>query len=235
MPANIVEIIAAEEEGVDMMFLAAPIRVTGENNGKVTQLECQKMKLGEPDKSGRCRPVPIEGSEELLPVDMVISAIGQSSTINDLKETAKDKLKELETTRWNTFDVNPETLQTNIPFLFAAGDAATGPDLVVSAIGGGRRAARSIHQYLNGHEVKIEKNELLGKQLIPITLFEKIDGLIKKPRCGMEELSVADRVKSFDEVDLVITEAVAKNESDRCLFCCLTCYNKDEKKETRAA
>ena len=235
MPANIVEIIAAEEEGVDMMFLAAPIRVTGENNGKVTQLECQKMKLGEPDKSGRCRPVPIEGSEELLPVDMVISAIGQSSTINDLKETAKDKLKELETTRWNTFDVNPETLQTNIPFLFAAGDAATGPDLVVSAIGGGRRAARSIHQYLIGQEVKIEKNELLGKQLIPTTLFEKIDGIIKKPRCGMEELSVADRVKSFDEVDLVITEAVAKNESDRCLFCCLTCYNKDEKKETRAA
>ena len=99
------------------------------------------MELGEPDASGRRRPVPIEGSESLIETDMVITAIGQSPDISFI-ETMQQQLAELKTTRWNTFDVDPATLQSSIPYLFAAGDAATGPSLVVDAIGGGPTGRR---------------------------------------------------------------------------------------------
>jgi len=225
MPANVVEIEAADHEGVEFIFLAAPVRVKGDENGNATHLEYLKMELGEPDASGRRRPVPIEGSETLIETDMVITAIGQSPDISFTEKT-QQRLMELKTTRWNTIDVNPETLQSNIPYLFAAGDAATGPSLVVEAIGGGRRAARSIHQYVMGQKVTANPNEL-GRELIAETLFDQVEGLVKSERAPMPELPVAERVSSFVEVDQVLTEQAAIGESNRCLFCCLTCYNKD--------
>ena len=225
MPANSVEIDAAEHEGVQFSFLAAPVEVKGDENGQVTHLEYLKMKLGEPDASGRRRPVPIEGSETLLETDMVITAIGQSPEIS-FTERSRKRLAELKTTRWNTIDVDPATLQSNIPYLFAAGDAATGPSLVVDAIGGGRRAARSIHQYVMGQKITAQTQEL-GKDLIAETLFDHVAGVIKNPRAPMPELPVEERIYSFIEVDQVLTENSAKNESNRCLSCCLTCYDKD--------
>ena len=225
MPANEVEIEAAEHEGVEFIFLAAPMSVRGDKDGKVTHLEYQKMELGEPDASGRRRPVPIEGSETLLATDMVITAIGQAPDISFTKET-KEKLAELKTTRWNTFDVNPDTLQTSIPYIFAAGDAQTGPSLVVEAIGGGRRAAKSIHQYITGQEVKCEPGEI-RKKLIKETIFNHLEGVEKKPRAEMVELPVEERIKSFVEVDQVLTEAAAIAESERCLNCCRICYTAD--------
>jgi NADPH-dependent glutamate synthase beta subunit-like oxidoreductase len=225
MPANEVEIDAAEHEGVEFLFLAAPVKVKGDDDGNVTHLEYLKMALGEPDASGRRRPVPIEGSETLLETDMVITAIGQSPDVS-FTERSKKRLAELNTTRWNTIDVDPATLQSNIPYLFAAGDAATGPSLVVEAIGGGRRAARSIHQYVMGQQVIAQKNEL-GKDLIAETIFDQVDGIIKNARAPMPELPVEDRICSFVEVDQVLTEESARGESNRCLSCCLTCYNPD--------
>jgi len=225
MPANSVEIDAAEHEGVQFSFLAAPVEVKGDEDGQVTHLEYLKMKLGEPDASGRRRPVPIEGSETLLETDMVITAIGQSPEIS-FTERSRKRLAELKTTRWNTIDVDPATLQSNIPYLFAAGDAATGPSLVVDAIGGGRRAARSIHQYVMGQKITAQTQEL-GKDLIAETLFDHVAGVIKNPRAPMPELPVEERIYSFIEVDQVLTENSAKNESNRCLSCCLTCYDKD--------
>ena len=225
MPANAVEIDAAEHEGVQFQFLAAPVEVKGDEDGQVTHLEYLKMELGEPDASGRRRPVPIEGSETLLETDMVITAIGQSPEIS-FTERSRKRLAELKTTRWNTIDVDPATLQSNIPYLFAAGDAATGPSLVVDAIGGGRRAARSIHQFVTGQEVTANGKEL-GQDLIAETLFDHVDGVIKNPRAPMPELPVEERIYSFVEVDQVLTEDSAKNESNRCLSCCLTCYDKD--------
>lgn len=225
MPANEVEIDAAEEEGVEFLFLAAPVRVKGDDNGRVTHLEYLMMQLGEPDASGRRRPVPIEGSETLLETDMVITAIGQSPDVS-FTERSHERLAELKTTRWNTIEVNPDTLQTNIPYLFAAGDAATGPSLVVDAIGGGRRAARSIHQYVMGQQVAAANREL-GKDLISETLFDHVDGIIKNQRAPMPELPVDERICSFAEVDQVLTETAALGESSRCLACCLTCYDKD--------
>ena len=230
MPANEVEIDAAEHEGVEFLFLAAPVQVKGDEDGHATHLEYLKMELGEPDASGRRRPVPIEGSESLLETDMVITAIGQSPDVS-FTERSKKRLAELNTTRWNTIDVDPATLQANIPYLFAAGDAATGPSLVVEAIGGGRRAARSIHQYIMGQEVTAQTKEL-GKELIAESIFDLVDGVVKNPRAPMPELSVDERICSFIEVDQVLTEDSAKGESNRCLSCCLTCYDPDAAEST---
>ncbi len=224
MPANEVEIDAAEHEGVKFQFLAAPVRVVADEDGKATHLEYLKMELGEPDASGRRRPVPIEGSEALFETDTVITAIGQRPDVT-FKEGAK-RLEKLELTRWNTIDNDPETLQSSIPYIFTGGDSATGPSLVVEAIGGGRRAARSIHQYLAGEEVTSTPGSLRKKH-IQESLFESVDGIVKTPRAEMPELSVEERIKSFVEADLVLSEEDAIAESDRCLSCCRLCYNKD--------
>jgi succinate dehydrogenase/fumarate reductase flavoprotein subunit len=139
----------------------------------------------------------------------------------------EQQLAELKTTRWNTIEVNPATLKSDVPYVFAAGDAATGPSLVVDAIGGGRRAARSIHQYVMEQEVEADPREL-QKNLIAETLFEYVEGIIKSKRAPMPELPVAERIKSFIEADQVLSEEAALGESMRCLFCCLTCYNPDQ-------
>jgi formate dehydrogenase (NADP+) beta subunit len=225
MPANEVEIEAAEHEGVEFLFLSAPVSVRGDGEGKVTHLEYLKMELGEPDASGRRRPVPVKGSETLLETDMIITAIGQAPDFS-FTERTQSRLAQLKLTRWSTVDVDPKTLQSNIPYVFAAGDAATGPSLVVEAIGGGRRAARSIHQYLTGEKVTSEPGELL-KKLIPETLFDHVEGIERKPRSKMVELPVRERIHSFIEVDQVLTEEAALAESRRCLFCGRTCYTEE--------
>ncbi len=228
MPANEVEVEAAEHEGVELMFLVAPVRVIGDDRGNVTHLEVLRMELGEPDASGRRRPVPVKGSETILPVDMVISAIGQAPDVSFAASA------ELKTTRWSTIESDPATLQTNIPFLFVAGDVATGPSLVVEAIGGGRRAARSIHQFVTGRPVAAEPNEL-RKNLLTETIFDRVPGIVPRPRAKMVELPAVERIRSFDEVDQVLTEEAARRESDRCLYCCLTCYNPDAARPSEAA
>jgi NADPH-dependent glutamate synthase beta subunit-like oxidoreductase len=182
------------------------------------------MELGEPDASGRRRPVPVEGSETVLGVDMIITAIGQSP---DMSFRGKgDRLDEVRVTRWSTFDINPATCQTNIPYIFAAGDAATGPALVVDAIGGGRKAARSMDLFLRGKPVAPQPMMLMNKP-IPETVFKSVDGVETKKRAVMPELPVADRIHSFVEVDLVLSEGDAHQEAQRCLSCCRLCYNPD--------
>jgi len=226
MPANMVEIEAAEHEGVNFTFLAAPTRVIGDEEGKVVGLEYLKMELGEPDASGRRSPVPIEGSETVMDIDMLITAIGQGPDIF-FKDESKRLDEDLKVTRWNTIDsADPIALQSSIPYIFTGGDAATGADLVVSAIGAGRRAARSIHMYLTGQEVTPPAKTLF-KNNIPVSIFESVPGLTKSPRTKMPELPVDERIKSFVEADLVISEEEAQHESNRCLQCCLICYNKD--------
>ena len=226
MPANMVEIEAAEHEGVNFTFLAAPTRVIGNEEGKVVGLEYLKMELGEPDASGRRSPIPIEGSETVMDIDMLITAIGQGPDIF-FKDESKRLDEDLKVTRWNTIDsVDPIALQSSIPYIFTGGDAATGADLVVSAIGAGRRAARSIHMYLTGQDVTPPAKTLF-KNNIPVSIFESVSGLTKSSRTKMPELPVDERIKSFVEADLVISEEEAQYESNRCLQCCLICYNKD--------
>ena len=227
MPANVVEIEAAEHEGVEYHFLAAPVRVAGDENGNATHLEYLKMDLGEPDASGRRRPVPVEGSETLLEADMIISAIGQRPDVSF--KQGDGELDALGITRWNTIDNEPVTLTTNMPTIFTGGDSATGASLVVEAIGGGRRAARSIHQYLMGEEIKAPEN-VLFKTHIPGSLFDRVEGIVASERAKMPELPVNSRIKTFEEVDLVLSEAAALKEADRCLGCCRLCYDKDTEK-----
>lgn len=226
MPANEVEIVAAEHEGIIFQFLAAPTKVVVDEKNRVKGLEYLQMELGEPDASGRRRPVPIEGSETVIELDMLISAISQQPEVDFLeKEKEKDNI---EMTRWNTFDNDPEILQTSLPYMFTAGDVATGPALVVDAIGSGRRAARSIHQYLTGEEIKGSPKSLLSRH-ISESLFKTVPGVEQKKRTPMPELEVEDRIDSMVEVDLVITEKDAIYESRRCLNCCRLCYNPDKK------
>jgi NADPH-dependent glutamate synthase beta subunit-like oxidoreductase len=226
MPANKVEIEAAEHEGVKFVFLAAPVKVIADQNNRVSRLEYLRMELGEPDASGRRRPVPVKGSETCIDADMIISAIGQGPDVSFINDD--ELIKELKITRWSTIDADPETLQSSIPYVFAAGDAFTGASLVIEAIGGGRRAARAIHLYLAGEEVTpVPKS--LRKRHIRESLFTSVEGVVRSKRTPMPELPVNERVVSFVESDLVISESDAIYESERCLNCCRICYDKDKK------
>jgi NADPH-dependent glutamate synthase beta subunit-like oxidoreductase len=141
MPAIPWEVKEAEEEGVKIEFLVSPKKVLGEN-GKVVAIECVRMQLGEPDESGRKKPIPIEGSEFTQKVDTVILAVGEAPNLEFLP-------KEVEQNEDGTVWINPLTMETSLPGVFAGGDAATGPASVIEAIRAGKRAAESIDDYLS--------------------------------------------------------------------------------------
>jgi glutamate synthase (NADPH/NADH) small chain len=142
MPADEAEIEETEEEGIVINFLTNPTRILGEG-GKMTGLECLRMELGEPDESGRRRPVPVEGSEFVMEADMMIQAISQRPDISWLAEGSA-----FEITRWNTFVVDPESNQTSVKGIFAAGDDVSGPATIVEAVADARKAAKGIIEYL---------------------------------------------------------------------------------------
>jgi len=144
-PARHEELEHAEEEGIVFEYLAAPIEYLGNGGGFLTGLRCQRMELGEPDSSGRPRPVPIEGSEFEVAVDLAILAIGQSP--NPL---IKETTPEIETSRRGTLVVDPETMRTNLPRVYAGGDVVTGQATVILAMGAGRTAAAAIHEEMMG-------------------------------------------------------------------------------------
>ena len=142
MPANPWEIDAAEHEGIILQYLAAPVAILGEN-GRVRGMKCIKMELGEPDASGRRRPVPVEGSEYVIDAQTVVPAISQGTDLSFLGDSQDFSL-----TRWNTFEIDEDTGTTNVPGVFAGGDVVTGPDIAIRAIAGGKQGALGIHQYL---------------------------------------------------------------------------------------
>jgi NADPH-dependent glutamate synthase beta subunit-like oxidoreductase len=144
MPANKEEIEECAEEGIEIMTLTNPVRII-EKDGHVTAVECIKMKLGEPDAGGRRRPEPIQGSEFVIEIDALIPAIGQESDWACLTEECACTLSD-----WGTMKVDPVTLQTHDPDIFAGGDAVTGPRTVVEAIQAGKEAAVSIDRFILG-------------------------------------------------------------------------------------
>ncbi len=144
LPARLEEIENAEEEGVVFDFLTLPIKYAGDENGWVKEIECLRMKLGEPDSSGRRRPIPIEGSEFTLPMDAVICAIGNSP--NPLISAVTPGL---EVGKWGNIVADEETGKTSMERVWAGGDVVTGAATVILAMGAGRKAARSIHEYLS--------------------------------------------------------------------------------------
>lgn len=219
MPANDIEIEEAGKEGVLFHYLAAPTKLMGEN-GKLTQLEYIEMELGEPDESGRRRPIPKKGSEKVIKVDNIIAAIGQFPATDFFKDSG------VNTTRRNTIEVvNEQTGQTNIEGVFAGGDAVTGASIAVAAIGAGRKAARSIHLYLNGEDVSLPENAITSDSDLP--KVEELVSITHSDRVKMPELSVDERAMSFTEVELGLSEQMAAEESARCLKCGLICYRKE--------
>ena len=144
MPARREEIHHAKEEGIEFHLLTAPVEILGDENGWVTGMVCQRMELGEPDASGRRRPVPIPGSEYRLDVDTVIVAIG--TTPNPLVSRSTPGLQ---TTSWGGLIIDEETGMTSRPGVFAGGDSVTGAATVILAMGAGRRAAAGIDRYLS--------------------------------------------------------------------------------------
>jgi len=143
MPARAEEIIRAQEEGIEFKLLTAPVRIIGDTSSWVKQLECLAMELGDPDASGRRRPVPVKGSEFLIDADTVIIAIGQSP--NPLLSKATPQLK---TEKWGGIIADQSTGQTSMKGVFAGGDIVTGAATVISAMGAGKKAARAIDDYL---------------------------------------------------------------------------------------
>jgi len=211
MPAHQPEVEETEKEGVEMKFLVSPKRIFGEK-GRVTAIECLKMTLGPPDETGRRRPTPIEGSEHTVQVDTVIVAIGQTLDSSSIPE-------KILTTR-RTITVDPVTFETNIPGVFAGGDATLGPASVIDAIACGKEAAISIHRYIRGKDMKTGRPEKRIK-------VEEVprEGIIKKRRKAIPVLSIEKRRKNFEEVALGYTEEMAVEEANRCLSCggCCEC------------
>jgi len=212
MPARAEEVKEAEEEGVKITYLAAPTRIIGKN-GHVEGMECIRMELGAPDESGRCRPIPIEGSEFVTDVDMVMPAIGQSSDLTFLEDSG------IETQRgWITADAHFMTTQAGI---FAGGDAVTGPATVTEAIGMGRKAAIAINGYVRG----IPFPEEVGAKRTEVEDFPKEK--LPKEREARRKTSVIPierRKQSFDEVRIGLDREDAIAEAQRCLnWACSEC------------
>jgi len=143
VPARSAEVHHAEQEGVEFHFLTAPIRFLGDDKGRVTGMECLKMELGQPDESGRRRPIPIEGSAFELECDLVIIAVGAGANPLLTQSTGGLKLN-----KWGYIVADPETGKTSLKGVWAGGDIVTGSATVILAMGAGRKAADSIHQYL---------------------------------------------------------------------------------------
>ncbi len=214
MPAREEEIEDALEEGVEIQFLMAPMAVV-ERDGKAVGLKCIKMKLGEPDKSGRRRPVPIEGSEFVVDTDVIIPAIGQKTDTAFLKDTT-----DIEFDRWNNIKVDPISFQTTKEGVFAGGDAQTGAWIAIGAVAAGKEAAISIKRYLDGEDLKIGRApiEVPQKNFFPI----KKD-IQKVERAKMGRISLKERQTGFTEVELGLSEAAAKTEAQKCLNCMVCC------------
>jgi NADH-quinone oxidoreductase subunit F len=210
MPANPAEIDASIEEGIHLDYLTSPLRILGKNS-RVVGMECIRNELGEPDKSGRRRPVPVEGSEFVIDCDIVIPAISQETDLSFLKDDYSFAIS-----RWNSFEVDEKTLATNIPGFFAGGDAVTGPATVVQAIAAGHRAAVSMDCYLRGKEYK---GYWYPKPHLMVDRLELTEADEKLVRPKMKELPVSGRIDNFDEVELGLEAQAAINEARRCLRC----------------
>ncbi|MHA1867007.1 MAG: NADPH-dependent glutamate synthase [Candidatus Heimdallarchaeaceae archaeon] len=154
-PARVEEVHHAEEEGIDFRFLTNPIRIIGDEKGRVKALECLRYKLGEPDETGRAKPIPIEGSEHIIECDVVIIAIG-----NNPNPIIPQTTPDLETSKWGTIITNSKTGETSLQRVYAGGDIATGAATVIAAMGAGKIAAKSIHKQLMGHEIDEEEHNL---------------------------------------------------------------------------
>jgi NADH-quinone oxidoreductase subunit F len=210
MPAHFEEIIQMAEEGIHVHQLTIPAKVMG-SYGKVDFLECVMATLGEPDATGRRRPVPITGSEYKMPVGAVITAIGQRPDIDTFPGLGEMALTNKQTikTSYNQ--------QTSIPDVFAGGDAVTGPATVVQAIGAGKRAARAIHAYLREQAFPSKAMPRPHDMVAPVLMDYREKAFIQRQEIPLIDLD--RRLHTFDQVELGLDEIAAQQEAKRCMRC----------------
>ena len=212
MPAFDEEIEGAFAEGVKILYLTVPAEVVT-SGGRIKAVKCLKAGLGNIDASGRRRPVPIEGSEFIIEIDTLISAISEEPDMSFI--TGKDGLRISER---GTIMADPETLETGREGVFAGGDVVTGPGTVVEAISAGKSGAVSIDRYLKGETIKrVYKVTRPSRYVEPVELTD--EEIEKAARPVMPALSGKERAKNFKEVILGFTEDMVIKEARRCLRC----------------
>jgi len=219
MPAIRTEIEATKEEGVRMQFLVSPVRILprGKNVGAV---ECVRMELGEPGEDGRREPIPLVGSEFVIEADTVIPAIGQAPDLETIGERG------LARTKWGTIETKEGNLSTNIPGVFAGGDAVTGPATAIEAIAAGNLAARYIERYLRGESIQPDPKDpekyVVSLEDVKVSMEGRIP---TRERVRRESISMHKRRTTFEEVERPFMEAAAVEEASRCLACgpCAMC------------
>ncbi len=211
MPALAEEVDAAIDEGVDVQFLVAPVKVLTEN-GRAKAIECVRMRLGDKDASGRRRPEPIDGSNFIHELDTLILAISERPDTSYIGERDIIRLD-----RENII-IDPETSMTTREGVFAGGDAVTGPSTVVDAIAAGKLAAETIEKYLSGRPLGRE-HRLTRPSLYVLPEMLTEEEIAKAKRPSMRHLPVSRRAKNFKEVERGLTEEMAVREARRCLRC----------------
>jgi len=209
MPVDPRELEEVEEEGIKVHYLTQPIRVLSRDGIRVSGVQCIRNRLGDPEQDGRRRPIPIEGTEFDIDIDLLIPAVSQSPDISFLPEEIG-----LEISKWDRLSVNPETFETNVRGIFAGGDFVTGPRDVIRVIADGRKAALSIHRYLSG-----EVFEKKPAYFTPIPEVQIDPDLEKIPRQRMDTISIQERKALDKEVELGFSIEVALKEAVRCLQC----------------
>ncbi len=209
MPAFVEEIEGALEEGVKLIYLTAPQKIIRQNDK--LQLHCIRMTLGEYDESGRRRPVPVPASEFFLEFDSIISAIGEKPRSEFLKDFVK-------LTKWGTIEVDPESLRTSRPGVYAGGDAIRGPSTAIEAIRDGKIAAEAIDNYLKNRTWKITYQVTRPSEYLePIEMTEDEIREFKRP--VMPTLAPNERINGFTEIELGYSTEAAIKEARRCLRC----------------
>ncbi len=207
MPAEEIEITEAEEEGVVFKYLTNPIEIVSEN-GNVSNIRLQKMQLGEPDQSGRRSPVPIPGEEEMLPLDIVIMAIGQGVNSQGFEDLSLSKRK--------TILADEKTYRTSEPGVFAIGDATNkGASIAIEAIGEAQKASIIVHEFLMGKDVSYEEPFIVTREVTPEMLSDRP----KLQRVKPAHVHPDDRKKNFSEIVSTYTIEQAQKEASRCLSC----------------
>lgn len=216
MPAEPHEIADAVDEGVELVMLTAPVRAVS-HEGKLTGLECVKMRLGSPDASGRRSPEVIFGSNFIVPCDKVIPAIGQKADLSFL-----DGSEGIGVSRWNTIEVSDVFHNTSLNKFFAAGDCISGANTVVRAVGSGRWAAKMMDRFMMTGKVYLEPAEVIELALYENKIFEygeEEETAPPAPRYNTEKIPVEERIDNFKEVNKPFDDITASKEAKRCLRC----------------
>jgi formate dehydrogenase major subunit len=215
MPAESYEIEEAIHEGVEMKFLAAPVGFESDDKGIVNGIKCVKMQLGEADRSGRRRPIMVEGSEYTLPVSAVIGAIGQKTNTSYLWDDLPLILN-----RWGDVEINGRTMETSAAKVFAGGDCVTGPATVVQAVGAGRKAAEAMDQFVvSGYVSEFKEDYSCSRGSFEDLPRYEFENRPKLERATQNAIDVEKAKASFDEVEFAITAKQAIDEAERCLEC----------------